>query len=161
MCFPPLTSLPLVGEANNPAVTVFAARTYGVDAVMSELPIAAEFLPRLGAAYDLERIRSLTLIGRNFSFPDLAPFFHEGRTIRALLALPDVGAFAESCSRRLALGELIFHPDATSEVTLEQGVFKVTKTIDLLQPVAGRMTGIAADAVGICPCGRVESFVLC
>lgn len=150
--------LPLVGEANNLAVTVFSARTYGVDAIVSELPIIAEFLPRLETEYDLGRIVSLTLIGRRFSYQDLAPFFREGRALRALVALPDTGAFAESCRARLAAGELVFHPDATSELDIDAGMLVVSKTSDLLRPVVLQRTTLAARRLEPCACGRAFSF---
>ena len=115
-------TLPLTGEPNNVPLTCFMARNYGIDALVSELPLAREFLSRFSSEYETDRIASLTLIGRYFSFDDLLPLFREGRVVRALLALPDIGAFAESCGVRLSAGELLFPPDATSAIALEDGM---------------------------------------
>ena len=57
--------LPLIGEPNNLAVTAFAAQRYGVDAIVGQLPLVTTFLSRLGGEYDLQRIASITLIGRD------------------------------------------------------------------------------------------------
>lgn len=152
--------LPLIGEPNNLAVTAFAARRYGIDAMVSELPIAAELIGRLAREYDTGRVASLTLIGRHFALSELEPLAMGGRRVRALLGLPALGAFAESCARRLAEGALVFHPDATSEITLDGGTIRVTKTIDLVQPVQGVLTDIAATAVAGCSCGAPLSFAL-
>lgn len=152
--------LPLVGEANNLAVASFTARRYGINAMVSELPIAAEFMGRLARECDTSCITSLTLIGRHFTVAEIEPFAVGGRRVRALLGLPTLGAFAESCSERLVAGELVFHPDATSAVELDGGALRVTKTIELLQPVRRQATGITATARSNCPCGAAVAFSL-
>lgn len=153
--------LPLMGEPNNLAVTAFTAKSYGIDAIVSEFPIAAEFIEKFSSEYDISRIKTLTLIGRRFTYAELESFMAGGRHVRALLALPDVGAFAESCTRRLSEGEVVFHPDATAELSLgDGGTIVVTKTIELLEPVAKHTTGIAAETVPNCPCGALLTFRL-
>ena len=114
--------LPLIGEPNNFPATLFAARRYEIDAMISEPEIAKAFFSHLTREYDTSRIIYITLIGRRFEISDLQFFYLPGRKLRAVLALPAVGAFAEACREALAQEELWFHPDANSRIDISRGV---------------------------------------
>lgn len=153
--------LPLIGEPNNLPVTVFAAKQYEIDALVSEVSLAGVFLNRLAMEYNADQVSSITLIGSAFLVGDLQPLMNVGRTVKAVLARPGMGAFAESCSMSLEKEILVFHPDSTAKLLFEGREILVIKKTEPIYPARRVKTGIYAIPNPIlCPCGRVPGFTL-
>ena len=153
--------LPLIGEPNNLAVTAFAAQRYGIDAIVGELPLVTTFLSRLGGKYDLRRITSLTLIGRNFDSRDVIPLLAGERMVRLVLVHPVIGSFAASCAGCLAAGELAFHPDPAAELFVAGGTLAVSER--RTAPGTGRRVGtglVVRRIKNTCACQAPVSFII-
>src|SRR3989344_7882332 len=119
--------LPLIGEPNNIPFTIFAAKRYKINALVSEPSIAEDFLSRLEGEYEINRVAALTLIASRFDVSQLLRFRLAGRGIRAILGTSAVGAFAEACPEAFAKDQLVFHADGNSVFTVRNGRLFVGK----------------------------------
>lgn len=85
--------LPLVGE-KDPDMAMFAGEKYHIDSLITDpvsLPKLRPFLERLAAP-----LESISILGTSFTSSALLPFAPYARSIRLVLCLPEVGAFAEA-----------------------------------------------------------------
>lgn len=149
--------LPLIGEIHNVPVSAFAAKTYGIDAIVSDEYMLSRTLPELEKVYDLGKVASLTLIGAHFAAASIA-YLRQFKNVQYILALPETGSFAASCPRALAEGKFCFHSDDGSYLELVGEHLVVTRLRLLVTPIIRYKTSIRA-AQERCLCGR-EGYAL-
>lgn len=151
--------LPLVGELNNLPVTAFSAKKYGIDFLLTNQDLFLKYLPFLTSDNDVSDIK-ISLLDDYFEIESILEIFPTIKNIRLVLALPETGAFAESCPEALKRGELIFHPDKNS-ILETRGSLIVTKLIKMPTPIIRYQTDIFVESVDKrCRCEEEMCFSL-
>ena len=84
--------VPLIGE-KDPDIAMFAAGKYQVDSLITDVAALEKFKPYFQAH---ERLSSISILGTSFDTDRLAEYAAYAETIRLVLALPEVGAFAHA-----------------------------------------------------------------
>ena len=84
--------VPLIGE-KDPDIAMFAAGKYQVDSLITDAVALEKFKPYFQTH---ERISSISILGTSFDIPQLMQYAAYAETIRLVLALPEVGAFAHA-----------------------------------------------------------------
>ena len=154
-------TLPLIGESNNLPIAAFAAHKYGIDAIVSDEDILFPFVTFFGKECDVKGVQ-LTLIGSGFSVERLQVARNLFQNMRLVLALPETGAFAESCPGLLGKGEYAYHPDENSVIEIIGGRLVITKLPFLITPIIRYDTALEAEtavSTEACLCNK-ELFIL-
>lgn len=132
--------VPLIGE-KDPDIAAFAAERYEVDSLITDEVALQKLMPMLSRRSTL--LESISVLGDSFDVDALGICTRWTRHLRLVLALPELGAFAEANYDQ--------HPRFTpiSGCTVEQeDTLIVTKDRLLTTPVVRYKTEIPADVYG-------------
>lgn len=152
-------TLPLIGEHANLPVSVFAAKRYRIDALMTDEAMLARFLQEAGKEYPPGQI-ALTLLGGEFSAENIVAISSRFHDLRLVLCLSETGALGSACPEGLSSGTLVFHPEQNVFLEYEDGALVISKRELLVTPLVRYKTGIrAAEGHASCACGT-EAFRL-
>lgn len=151
--------LPLVGEPNNLSVTAFTAKRYKIDFLLASQSLFFRLFSLLKSDFNARGIK-ISLLDDYFEIENILALFPVTENLRLILALPETGAFAESCPEALKKGKLIFHPDRNS-ILETGGRLIVTKLIKMPTPIIRYQTDIFVESVDKrCRCEEKICFSL-
>jgi hypothetical protein len=151
--------IPLIGEPNNLEATSYSAVKLGIDFLLIDEEMFLKYFPILKQKYETSNL-SITLIDDYFNLSKIIGIFPFPDRLKFILALPETGAFAESCPDDLKKGELIFHSDKNSLLEMG-GRLIVTKLIKMPTPIIRYQTEIFVEpAKKECSCEEENTFKL-
>lgn len=151
--------IPLIGESNNLQASSYGAAKLGIDFLLIDEEMFFKYFPILRQKYEISDL-SVTLIDDYFNISRIFQLFPFPDRLKFILALPETGAFAESCPEALEKGRLIFHPDKNSLLETE-GRLIVTKLIKMPTPIVRYQTEIFVEpADKKCSCEEEMCFSL-
>jgi len=153
-------TLPLIGETKNLKVTAYAASRYKIDSIVIDMKMFSQFLPPFSTKYNIKDSIKITVLDDNFDKKEISSILKLFPSARFILCLPETGAFANSCSKSLAKGNLIFHENNTSIVEVADTLI-VSRLRNLVTPIIRYNSNIRGEFLKqkSCTCAY-ESFTL-